>query len=107
VFDLPGGDGYAGREGERCEPRAMPCGHAMHRKCLGQALMNTIACPYYNCKRHLNFVLKSSFDDPKYRWNEEKKKWIQVDGYIGFTTRLKGRNFFEPYGKENRWGDDA
>jgi Ring finger domain len=93
-------------DGERdANARAMLCGHVMHRKCLAQALMHTRACP--DCKNSVNFVLKSSFDDPKHRWDEEKKKGIQVNGYVDFKAGLEGRNFLEPYGKDNRWGDDA
>lgn len=92
-------------------PRAMHCGHARHRKCISQALMGVRSCPV--CSNMVNqeivyadFVLKSSNDDPKYRWDEGQKKWFQVDGYVNFTTGHEGRNFFEPYGDGNRWGGE-
>jgi hypothetical protein len=74
-----------------------------HGKCFVQALIRKRAC--LQCRRPVKFALKSSFDDPKSRWDEGKKKWIQVDGYVDFKTGLDGRDFFEPYGKEDRWGD--
>jgi hypothetical protein len=76
-----------------------------HGKCFVQALIRTRAC--LQCRRPVKFVLKSSFDDPKSRWDEGKKKWIQVDGYVDFKTGLDGRDFFEPYRKEDRWGDET
>lgn len=88
---------------EYADPRSMACRHAMHMKCLVQALIHTRACPV--CQTPVNFVLKNSFDDPKFRWHEGKKKWLQVDGYIDFRTGLEDCDSFEPYGKEDRWGD--
>jgi hypothetical protein len=78
---------------------------AGHGKCLAQALIRTRAC--LQCNRPSKFVLKSSFDDPKSRWDEEKKKWIQVEGYFDVNIGLNGLDFFELDGEEDRWGDET
>ena len=97
--------------GERdLNPKSFVCTHGPefvkihgHGECFVQALIQTRAC--LQCWSPVKFVLKSSFDDPKSRWDEDKKRWIQVDGYVDFKTGLDGRrDFFELHGKEDRWG---
>jgi hypothetical protein len=36
-----------------------------------------------------------------------KKRWFQVEWYVDFKTGLDGSEFFELYGKENRWGNEV
>jgi hypothetical protein len=89
----------------RPNPRALECGHHMHRNCLAQALMHSRWCPV--CRAPANFVLKSSNDDAKLRWDEEDRRWYQVAGFVPFQQGLQGRYFFEPYGDEDKWGNEA
>jgi hypothetical protein len=91
-------------------PKSFVCTHGPepvkihgNGECFVQPLIRTRAC--LQCWSPVKFVLKSSFDDPKSRWDEDKKRWIQVDGYFDFKTGLDGRrDFFELHGKEDRWG---
>jgi hypothetical protein len=36
-----------------------------------------------------------------------RKGGLRVDGYVDFKTCLDGSEFFELYGKENRWGNEV
>jgi hypothetical protein len=108
------------------------CTAVFHRKCMITQLTNPTgdwlcqACPY--CNLLLRFVLKDTYDDPKFRWvledpsGADTREWRehiaqhklwQVSGYIPFQAGLNGRGkegerdmkFFKPFDFEDRWGD--